>query len=533
MDEFDFVIVGAGSAGCVLANRLTEDPKVRVLLLEAGPKDTNPFIHIPAGFFKTLYDKKVNWCFSTEKEDGWGNRSIHWPRGKVLGGSSSINGHLIVRGQPDDYNGWAQLGARGWAFDDIADYFKKFENSQVGDPTVRGKGGPINVREPVEKHTLTESFIEACVEAGIKRNSDYNGVAQEGVGYFQHAILKGRRQSTAQTFLKLARGRPNLRIETEAMTRRIVVENGRVTVVEYEQGGQKKHAKAGREVLLSSGSIGSPQVLELSGIGDGERLKALGIDVVHHLPGVGENLQDHYLARMSFRVKGAGTYNERSRGIRLGMEIAKYALTRTGMLTAAPGNASASVKVMPGVDNPDVQFTFAPASYVDGLIGVLNDFPGMTCGFWQHRPASTGSLHCVSKDPMVQPSIRPNYLGEQIDRDTAVEAAKMVRRIFQQPALAQYVDAEFFPGADVQSDDEILDYVRNSGATVYHPIGTCRMGGEGDQAAVVDPQLRMHGLPGLRVIDASVMPRMVSANTNAATLMIAEKGADMIKASIQ
>jgi choline dehydrogenase len=280
MDEFDFVIVGAGSAGCVLASRLTEDPKLRVLLLEAGPKDTNPFIHIPAGFFKTLYDQKVNWCFSTEKEDGWGNRAIHWPRGKVLGGSSSINGHLIVRGQPDDYNGWAQLGARGWAFDDIADYFKKFENAQIGDSAVRGKGGPINVREPILKHPLSERFIEACVEAGIKRNSDYNGVAQEGVGYFQHAIFKGRRQSTAQTFLKIAQGRSNLRVETEAQTRRIVVENGRVTGVEYEQHGEIKRAKAGREVLLSSGSIGSVQVLEHSGIGDGDRLKALGIDVV-------------------------------------------------------------------------------------------------------------------------------------------------------------------------------------------------------------------------------------------------------------
>jgi choline dehydrogenase len=531
MDAFDYVIVGAGSAGCVLANRLSEAPSVKVLLLEAGPRDTNPFIHIPAGFFKTLYDEKVNWCFSTEKEEGSGNRAIHWPRGKVLGGSSSINGHLIVRGQREDYDGWAQLGNRGWDYDSVLSYFKKFENAEIGDPEIRGHGGPINVREPIEQHPLTERFMDACVEAGIPRNNDYNGAAQEGVGFFQHAIKGGRRESTARTYLRLAKARPNLRIETGAMTQRILVEDGRAVGVAYAQNGQETQARAGREVILSAGSIGSPQILELSGIGDSERLKDLGIDVVHHLPGVGENLHDHYLARMCFKVRGIGTFNERSRGWRLGLEVLRYATTRTGLLTAAPGNISASIKVMPGIATPDAQLSFAPASYVDGQIGVLDPFPGMTCGFWQHRPASRGSLHCVSRDPAVQPSIRPNYLGDSIDRGTMIAAAHEARRIFEQPAIAKYAEAETLPGPDVQSDDELLAYIRENGATVYHPIGTCKMGT--DPMAVVDPALRMHGLPGLRVVDASIMPRMVSANTNAATLMIAEKAADMIKADRQ
>jgi choline dehydrogenase len=530
MDSFDYVIVGAGSAGCVLANRLSEDPTIKVLLLEAGPRDTNPFIHIPAGFFKTLHNESVNWCFSTEKEESSGNRAIHWPRGKVLGGSSSINGHLIVRGQPEDYDGWAQLGNRGWSYDDVLSYFKKFENAEIGDPEIRGKSGPINVREPIEQHPLTEHFMEACVEAGIPRNGDYNGATQEGVGFFQHAIRGGRRESTARTYLKMAKSRPNLRIETEAHTRKILVEEGRATGVTYTQGGQEKSANADREVILSSGSIGSPQILELSGIGDGERLKSIGIDVVHHLPGVGENLQDHYVARLSFKVKGIGTFNERSRGWRLGVEVLRYAVSRKGLLTAAPGNVSASIKVMPGAGTPDIQFSFAPASYVDGLLGVLEPYPGMTCGFWQHRPTSRGSLHCVSKDPMVQPRIRPNYLGDRMDQDTMVAGARAARRVFEQPAIANFADVETVPGTDVQTDDELLAYIRAKGATVYHPIGTCKMGMGTDPMAVVDPSLRMHGLRNLRVVDASVMPRMVSANTNAATLMIAEKAADMIKA---
>ncbi len=529
MSHFDYIVIGAGSAGCVLANRLTENAATSVLLLEAGGRDLNPFIHIPAGFFKTLHDPSVNWCYATEKQESSGNRAIHWPRGKVLGGSSAINGHLIVRGQPEDYDGWAQLGNRGWSFDEVLPYFKKFENREGGDPEIRGRGGPINVIDPIEQHPLTRLFIEACVEAGVPRNEDYNGREQEGVGYFQHAIRNGRRESTARTFLREARGRPNLRIETQATALRLVVEEGRVVGVVFRQGDVVREARAVREVVLSAGSIASPQLLELSGIGDGERLKPLGIEPVHHLPGVGENLQDHYVARICMKAKGIRTFNERSRGLPLLWEVLRYATVRTGLLTAAPGNVGASVRIMPGVATPDVQYSFAPASYKDGLIGVLDDYPGMTLGFWQHRPESIGSIHIAANDPDRHPTILPNYLTTQTDRDTMTGALRLARRIFAQPAIAPHVERETIPGAERTGDAELLDYCRSNGATVYHPIGTCKMGN--DPMAVVDSSLRLHGLEGLRIADASVMPRMVSANTNAAVLMIAEKAADMMKAA--
>ncbi len=529
METFDYIVIGAGSAGCVLANRLSEDPSKTVLLLEAGGADRNIFIHIPAGFFKTISNPKVNWLYTTEAEDSSGNRNISWPRGKVLGGSSSINGHLIVRGQREDYDGWRQLGNTGWSFDDVLPYFRKFESSEVGDGDIRGRDGPIKVREPIEQHPLTRVFMEACEQMGIPRNADYNGATQEGVGYFQYALGDGRRMSTARAYLKPARSRRNLKVMTKARTKWIVVKDGRAVGVRFKHDGVEREAHAGAEVILSAGSIASPQILELSGIGAGARLRELGIDVVHDLPGIGENLQDHYVSRFCCRAKGIETFNERARGWRLGWEILRYAATRTGLLTTAPGNVSASVKVMPGMATPDVQMAFAPASYVEGQLGVLDDFPGMTCGVWQHRPASRGSIHIASSDAEMQPSIRPNYLADSIDQNTTIEALKYVRRLFAQPALARYVDAETVPGADVQSDDELLDFARRTGSTVYHPVGTCKMGN--DPHAVVDPELRVHGIRGLRVVDASVMPLMPSANTNAAVLMIAEKAADMIKAA--
>ena len=529
MDTFDYVIVGAGSAGCVLANRLSEDPRNSVLLLEAGGRDTNPFIHIPAGFFKTLYNPKINWQYETQPEESSGNRAIYWPRGKVLGGSSAINGHLIVRGQPEDYDGWAQLGNRGWSFDDVLPYFRKFENREGGDPAIRGRGGPINVVDPIEQHPLTEHFMAACVEAGIPRNPDYNGANQEGVGFFQHALRNGRRESTARTFLRQAGSRPNLRVETDAAVRRILVEQGRAVGVVFRQRDLIREVRAGREIVLSAGAIASPQLLELSGIGDAERLRDLGIEPVHHLPGVGENLQDHYVARICLKAKGIRTFNERSRGLPLAWEAVRYALTRKGLLTAAPGNVGASVRIMPGVATPDVQYSFAPASYKEGLLGVLDDYPGMTCGFWQHRPDSRGSIHIAANDPDRHPAIRPNYLHAPIDGQTMVGAMRLARRIFEQPAISSYIDHETVPGSGCAGDDEMLDYCRNNGATVYHPVGTCRMGD--DPMAVVDSALRLRGLGGLRIADASVMPRMVSANTNAAVLMIAEKTADTIKSA--
>ena len=529
MDTYDYIIVGAGSAGCVLANRLSEDEGKTVLLLEAGGVDRNIFIHIPAGFFKTISNPSVNWLYTTEAEESSGNRKISWPRGKVLGGSSSINGHLIVRGQREDYDGWRQLGNAGWSFDDVLPYFKRFESAEVGDDEIRGRDGPIRVREPIEQHPLAQVFMDACEELGIPRNPDYNGATQEGVGFFQYALGDARRMSTARGFLKPARRRRNLQVVTKALTKWIITKEGRATGVRFKHDGFEREAHARCEVILSAGSIASPQILERSGIGDGERLKKHGVEVVHALPGVGENLQDHYVARFCCRAKGVETFNERARGIRLGWEVLRYAFTRQGLLTTAPGNVSASIKVMPGMATPDVQLAFAPASYVEGQLGVLDDFPGMTCGVWQHRPASRGSIHLASTDPEVQPSIRPNYLTDVIDQDTMVGGLRKAREIFSQPALAKYVDIETVPGPEVQTDAEILDFARRTGNTVYHPIGTCKMGT--DPMAVVDPELKLRGLDGLRVVDASVMPLMPSANTNAAVLMIAEKAADMIKAA--
>ena len=529
MDSYDFIIVGAGSAGCILANRLSEDEGKTVLLLEAGGADHNIFIHIPAGFFKTISNPKVNWLYTTEPEDSSGNRTISWPRGKVLGGSSSINGHLIVRGQREDYDGWRQLGNAGWSFDDVLPYFRKFETAEVGDSDIRGRKGPIRVREPIEQHHLAQTFMDACEEMGLPRNPDYNGATQEGVGFFQYALGDGRRMSTARAFLKPARRRRNLKVVTKAMTTCLIMENGRATGVRFRHDGFDREAQARCEVILSAGSIASPQILERSGIGSGERLREHGVDVVHELPGVGENLQDHYVARFCCRAKDVETFNERARGVRLGWEIFRYAFKRTGLLTTAPGNVSASLKVMPGVATPDVQFAFAPASYVEGQLGVLDNFPGMTCGIWQHRPASRGSIHMASTDPEVQPTIRPNYLSDRIDQKTIVGGLRKARELFAQPTLARFVDVETVPGPDVQTDDELLDFACRTGSTVFHPIGTCKMGT--DLMAVVDPELRMHGLNGLRVVDASVMPLMPSANTNAAVLMIAEKAADMIKAA--
>ena len=529
MDSYDYIIVGAGSAGCVLANRLSEDEGKTVLLLEAGGADHNIFIHIPAGFFKTISNPKVNWLYTTEPEDSSGNRTISWPRGKVLGGSSSINGHLIVRGQREDYDGWRQLGNAGWSFDDVLPYFRKFETAEVGDSDIRGRKGPIRVREPIEQHHLAQTFMDACEEMGLPRNPDYNGATQEGVGFFQYALGDGRRMSTARAFLKPARRRRNLKVVTKAMTTCLIMENGRATGVRFRHDGFDREAQARCEVILSAGSIASPQILERSGIGSGERLREHGVDVVHELPGVGENLQDHYVARFCCRAKDVETFNERARGVRLGWEIFRYAFKRTGLLTTAPGNVSASLKVMPGVATPDVQFAFAPASYVEGQLGVLDKFPGMTCGIWQHRPASRGSIHMAATDPEVQPTIRPNYLSDRIDQETIVGGLRKARELFAQPTLAKFVDVETVPGPDVQTDDELLDFARRTGSTVFHPIGTCKMGT--DPMAVVDPELRMHGLKGLRVVDASVMPLMPSANTNAAVLMIAEKAADMIKAA--
>ncbi|MCB1739835.1 MAG: GMC family oxidoreductase N-terminal domain-containing protein, partial [Gammaproteobacteria bacterium] len=450
-------------------------------------------------------------------------------RGKVLGGSSSINGHVYIRGQPRDYDTWAQLGNRGWSYDEVKRYFLKSENREGrGDSGFHGSGGPLNVADPREQHPISEAIIRGAVSLGVPFSEDINGAQHDGIGYFHNAMKNGRRMSSARAFLAPARARTNLSVEVRALAQRILFEGKRAVGVEFRQGEQVRTARARREVLLCGGAVNSPQLLELSGVGDGRLLQSHGISVVHDLPGVGENMQDHYMVRMSYRVKGTMTLNERSRGPRLLYEIAKYAFTRRGLLAYAAGHVRASIKTRAELDTPDVQMSFTPGSFAGGQIGVLDRFPGMSSGSWVHRPASRGQIHIKSPDSRAAPAISPNFLSDSLDCDATVAALKLSRQIFNSSALDRFRDFEDLPGAQVQSDDEWLDYARSNGSTVYHCVGTCKMGS--DPRAVVDSTLKVHGLSGLRVVDASIMPILVSANTNATVYMIAEKAADLIKA---
>ncbi len=524
---FDYVIVGAGSAGCVLASRLSEDGRSTVALIEAGGRDVNPWIHIPAGYFRTMFNPDVTWQYGAGPEPHLDGRIVDWPRGKVLGGSSAINGLLYVRGQAQDYDVWRQLGNEGWAFRDVLPYFRKAEDQERGADELHGKGGPLAVTDVRMKNPLCEAFIEAAAQAGVSRTSDFNGPSQEGAGYYQLTTRDGRRASTAMAYLHPAAQRPNLHIVTHAEVERVALDGRRATGVRYRANGAISTITARREVLLAAGAIGSPQILELSGIGQPDVLKRAGVAVNHELKGVGENLQDHYQVRFVYEVTSAASlndvWNSPWRQFKTGIE---YAMKRQGILTIGAGVAGAFAKSRPDLEEPDIQFHFMPLSAERPGQG-LHKFSGITSSVCVLRPESRGQQHIVSMDPKAAPSIVANYLAAESDRRITLEGMKLQRKIAEQPAFARHVKREYFPGPQMRTEDEMLSIAKAKGTTIFHPCGTCKMGA--DPMAVVDQRLRVHGISGLRVVDASIMPTLVSGNTNAPTIMIAEKASDMIR----
>jgi len=524
---YDYVIVGAGSAGCVLANRLSEDGRHTVLLLEAGPKDNYPWIHIPIGYGKTMFHPVYNWGCYTEPEAGMNNRRLYWPRGRGLGGSSSINGLIFVRGQPTDYDHWAALGNRGWGWRDVLPYFRKSEHNTRGASAYHGAGGPMWSSDIEEKHELMEAIIRAGNELGVPRNDDFNGPVQEGVGYYQLFTRSGWRCSSATAYLRPAQKRRNLRVETGAHATAVCFEGTRATGVKYQQAGRAREARAARVLILAAGALQSPQLLQLSGIGRAAFLQEMGIPVVKDLPGVGENLQDHLQLRLMYKVSKPITTNDQLRSFYAQLKIGlKWLLFRTGPLAIGINQGGLFTRVLPESRTPDIQFHFATLS-AEIAGGKPHDWPGCTFSVCQLRPESRGTVMIKSRDPLELPAMRPNYLAAETDCRCAVEGAKLARRLAAAPALEEYIVGEYRPGTDVKSDDELLDFARNYGATIFHPSGTCKMGS--DPMAVVDERLRVHGLAGLRVVDCSIMPALTSGNTHAPVVMIAEKAADMIR----
>jgi len=532
-DGFDYVIIGAGAAGSVLAARLTEDPAVTVCVLEAGPPDRNPFIHIPAGFIRTIFDPSVTWQFRTEPTEMTAGRRIATTQGRTLGGSSSINGMIYNRGQPGDLDSWAQRGNRGWGYADMLPYYRRSERCiGIGDTEKRGRTGGIPVTAMDYFNPVSEAFIAGCVAAGIPRNPDYNSGQQEGVGYYQGTIERGRRVSAYRAYLKpaLVRGRIDLR--TDARAEAILFEGRRAVAVRYRaaRGAAPRTVRARREVICSAGTVNTARLLQLSGVCAAPLAERLGVPLVHHLPGVGENFRDHYASRIVVRARpGVATLNELSRGASLLGQIASWAVGRPSILATTPSHVHLFLKSFEGLDQPDLQGVFTPGSYKEGAVYVLDDYPGMTAGAWQHRPESTGWVRARSTDVFEDPEIQPNYLSDPMDRRVHLAGIRWIRRLLSTPELAPFVERETIPGPGVQSDDELMDFARRNGVTTYHLIGTARMGPSTDPTAVVDDRLRVHGLEALRVVDASIMPSMTSANTYATTLAIAEKAADLIR----
>ena len=523
----DYVVVGGGAAGCVLAARLTEDPSVTVLLLEAGQERRHPFLPVPLAEVRWMGNPRFDWCFRTEPDPTIGERTVGIPRGRLLGGSNAINGMVFVRGQREDFDEWA-LDNEGWSWDDVLPYFKRLETAYGVTGETRGTDGPIAVGPPPEGDELCDAFVAAASGTGLPRNPDYNSGVQEGTGYYQIMVADGRRSSAVGGYLAPARRRPNLTVRTDARVTGLRFDGTRCVGVRYHAGGRDHDVSFGREVILAAGVVQSPQILELSGVGDAQVLAAAGIPVVHHLPGVGEGFRDHFAARLKWRVTRPITLNERTRGLRLVREALRYAVERRGVLSRPIAVGYGFVRSAPTEPRPDVQFHFSPASYgVDARASRrLDTRPGMTLGVYQLRPESRGSVHVRGADPFAPPAIRPRFLDHEVDRACLVAGMRIGRAIVEHPALDAYRDHELAPGAGVRTDDELLAFARERGDTSYHPVGTCRMGS--DPLAVVDHRLRVRGLHGVRVVDASVMPTLVSGNTNAATFMIAEKGAAMV-----
>ena len=526
---FDYIVVGAGSAGSVLANRLSADPDHTVLVLEAG-RPSHPWSRIPVGFARLIENPAANWLYSSEPDEGSGQRRIPVPRGKLLGGSSSINGMVFVRGQAQDYDTWAQLGNRGWSYREVLPIFRDMESYQgAGEDDYRGRGGPLKVSEGIETGPLYDALIKAAGEVGIGFTKDYNAAAQDGIGMTQTTIRAGRRMSTAVCYLDPARARPNLTIQADALTETLLLDGKRCVGVRYSLDGQPREARANREVIVSAGAINSPQLLELSGIGQPELLAGLGIEVRHALKGVGENLRDHFAPRMKWVVPAALglTYNDKARGLGLVWQALRYALTNKGLLGLPASPIRAYVRTRPGLDAPDAGIAWVP--FLVGPNFTLAKQSGMTAIMHILRSESTGSIHVMAPEPRTKPQIRFNFLSAQLDREVTLAAMRITRRIMTAPALRDIVADEIAPGANTAADDELLDWVKHNAETAYHPVGTCKMGS--DPMAVVDEQLRVHGIAGLRVADASIMPTLTSGNTNAPSIMIGEKAARMVLAA--
>jgi choline dehydrogenase len=526
---FDYIVVGAGSAGSVLANRLSANPRHKVLVLEAG-RESHPWSRIPVGFARLINNPAANWLYSSEPDEGTGQRRIPIPRGKLLGGSSSINGMVFVRGQSQDYDQWAQLGNRGWSYREVLPIFRDMESYQgIGDEEYRGRNGPLKVSENFETGPLYDALIKAAGEVGIAYTKDYNGAKQDGIGMTQMTIRGGRRMSTAVCYLNPARTRPNLTIQPNAHTECLLLDGRRCVGVRYTVNGQPREARAAKEVVVSAGSINSPQLLELSGIGNPDVLQALGIEVRHALKGVGENLRDHYSPRMKWTVPASlgMTYNDKARGLGMVQQALKYALTHKGLLGLPASPVRAYVRTRAGLDAPDAAISWIP--FLSDPNFRLAKQSGVTAIMNILRSESTGSIHVTSKSPRTPPAVRFNFMTAQLDRDVTLEAMRITRRIMTAPAMQGIATDEIAPGVNIQSDDELLDWIRKNAETTYHPVGTCKMGS--DPMAVVDDQLRVHGMQGLRVADASIMPTLTSGNTNAPSIMIGEKASRLILAA--